>query len=55
MDYANFLLDIPLTLETISYSEILAKGILSLFFPHLSLSGFLTFPVSLSFSPLSPS
>lgn len=33
MDYVNFVFDIPLTLETISSSEILAKGAFSLFLP----------------------
>lgn len=33
MDYVNFVFDIPLTLETISYSEILAKGAFSMFLP----------------------
>lgn len=40
MDYVNFVFDIPLTLETISYSEILAKGAFSMFLP-LSLCPFL--------------
>lgn len=41
MDYVNFVFDIPLTLETISYSEILANSAFSLL-PPLSPSLYLS-------------